>query len=176
MTKPHRLAWFRFVAPLLLAAALPMQAARAAPASSDEEFMKKAAQSGQLEIEASKLAATKASNAAVKSFAAQMVNDHTAADAELKRLASQKGVELPGSPPNDDQKKLEALGALSGATFDRQYAEEIGVKAHNEAVTLFRNASKSARDADIKAFAAKTLPALEHHLEMARKMAAQVPK
>jgi putative membrane protein len=138
--------------------------------------MKKAAQSGQLEIEASKLAATKASHSVVKSFAAQMVKDHTAVDTELKKLASDKGVELPGSPPNDDQKKLEALGALSGATFDRQYAEEVGVKAHNEAVTLFRNASKSARDADIKAFAAKTLPALEHHLEMARKMAAQVPK
>lgn len=176
MTLPIRLDWFRLAAPLLVAAALPMHAATAATASSDADFMKKAAQSGQMEIEASKLAVTKASDATVKNFAAQMVKDHTAVDGELKRLASQKGVELPGSPPNDDQKKLEALGALSGPTFDRQYAEEVGVKAHNEAVTLFRNASKSAKDADIKAFAAKTLPALEHHLEMARKMAAQVPK
>ena len=105
-----------------------------------------------------------------------MVKDHTAADGDLKQLASTKGVTLPASPAPSEQKKLEALGALSGQSFDRQYADEIGVKAHNEAVALFRKASTGAKDPDVKAFASKTLPTLEHHLEMAKTMAGAVGK
>lgn len=141
---------------------------------SDTDFMRKAAENGMLEIQSSKLAQDKASSETVKAFAAQMVKDHEAADAELKTLASNKGVELPTDMPGAEKKKVEALGALEGRNFDRQYAQEVGVRAHNKAVTLFRNAAGNAKDPDVKAFASKTLPILEHHLDMAKKMAGEV--
>jgi putative membrane protein len=151
-------------------------ASAAGLSSSDTDFMKKAAQAGQMEIQASRLAQGKATNSSVKAFAEQMLKDHGAADADLKQLAGTKGVTLPASPAPSDQKKLESLGALNGQSFDRQYADEIGVKAHNEAVSLFRKASTGANDPDVKAFAGKTLPTLEHHLEMAKSMVGAVGK
>ncbi|MDK3024140.1 DUF4142 domain-containing protein [Cupriavidus taiwanensis] len=148
----------------------------AAPPAGDVDFMNKAAQAGQMEIEASKLAETKAASATVKRFAGQMLQDHRAAAEDLKRLANTKGVQLPTTPGPDDQKKLEALGALQGASFDKQYASEVGVKAHNDAVALFRKAASDARDSDVRDFAKKTLQTLEHHLESARKMASEVSR
>ena len=59
---------------LVAAAAL---AAAPAHAKSDESFMKDAAHAGAAEIEASKLAQTKARSADVKAFAGTMVTDHT---------------------------------------------------------------------------------------------------
>ncbi|PZX20506.1 conserved hypothetical protein [Cupriavidus phytorum] len=148
----------------------------AAPPAGDVDFMNKAAQAGQMEIDASKLAETKASSATVKRFAGQMLQDHRAAAEDLKRLANAKGVQLPTTPSPADQKKLEAMGALQGASFDKQYAEEVGVKAHNEAVALFRKAASDARANDVRDFAKKTLTTLEHHLESARKMASEVAR
>ncbi|MEM5276813.1 DUF4142 domain-containing protein [Cupriavidus taiwanensis] len=148
----------------------------AAPPAGDVEFMNKAAQAGQMEIDASKLAESKATSGAVKRFAGQMLQDHRAAAEDLKRLANAKGVQLPTTPAPADQKKLEAMGALQGATFDKQYADEVGVKAHNDAVALFRKAASDARDSDVRDFAKKTLPTLEHHLESARKMASEVSR
>lgn len=148
----------------------------AAPPAGDVDFMNKAAQAGQMEIDASKLAETKATSATVKRFAGQMLQDHRAAAEDLKRLANAKGVQLPTTPSPADQKKLEAMGALQGASFDKQYADEVGVKAHNDAVALFRKAASDARDSDIRDFAKKTLTTLEHHLESARKMASELSR
>ncbi|MFC4521177.1 DUF4142 domain-containing protein [Cupriavidus pinatubonensis] len=148
-------------------------AAYAAPSASDTDFMKKAAQAGTMEIEASRLARQKPSDSAVKDFAAQMVKDHEAAANELKQLASRKKVTLPSAPDASDRATLEALKGLSGAAFDRRYADTVGVQAHMQAVDLFRGASQTASDTDVKSFASKTLPTLEHHLDMARNLAAK---
>jgi putative membrane protein len=44
------------------------------------------------------------------------------------------------------------------------------VKDHEKAVKLFSKESSSGKDAELKAFATKTLPTLQHHLEMARQL------
>ena len=134
----------------------------------DRMFFMQAAQSGYLEIEASKLAATQATDPAIKTFASTMVADHTAADAELKRLAAQKNVKLPENDAGAHKDDLDRLKKLKGQEFDRSYAKTIGVAAHTEAVSLFEKTSTSASDQDVKDFAAKTLPTLRHHLEMAK--------
>jgi putative membrane protein len=51
--------------------------------------------------------------------------------------------------------------------FDRAYINAM-VKDHIEDVAEFRKESQTGQDVDIKAFAAKTLPTLQHHLEMAQ--------
>lgn len=145
-----------------------------APASklsrSDANFMKDAAKAGAAEIESSKLAAQKATDPKVKSFAQQMVDDHTKAAAELKTLAQSKGVELPDDPSLMQKGKLKALSSADGTKFDQRYAESMGVKAHEDTVKLFQKAANSAKDADVKAYAAKTLPTLQQHLQMAREL------
>lgn len=137
-------------------------------ARADIAFLNQAAQNGHAEVEGSKLALTKATNAQVKSFAQQMVDDHTKANQELASLASSKGVEVPTEPSLAQKAKMKLLSAADGARFDQRYADSIGVTAHQDTIKLFERASTDAKDPDVKAFAVKTLPTLQHHLQMAQ--------
>ena len=44
------------------------------------------------------------------------------------------------------------------------------VDAHKDAVSLFERYAKGADNSDLKNWAANTLPALKHHLEMAQSL------
>ncbi|MEW6704488.1 MAG: DUF4142 domain-containing protein [Pseudomonadota bacterium] len=164
--------WFPALAALLFAGGAAWAKDNAAHA--DAAFMKKAAESGLAEVQASQLAATKATHTQVKSFAQQMVDDHTKANDELKALAGAKGVELPAEPSMAQKAKLKLLQGAEGADFDKRYARDFGVKAHEDTVSLFQKESRRSKDAEVKAWADKTLPKLQHHLEMAKDMAKAV--
>lgn len=139
----------------------------------DRNFLENAAQSGHAELEGSRLAQTKARSPEVKAFAEQMIQDHTMVNQELVALAQQKGYTPPTEPSLLQQAELKALSITDDA-FDTTYASRIGVAAHENAVELFREGAAQANDPDIKAFAAKHLPALEQHLEMARALEQKV--
>lgn len=151
-------------------ATLALMATTSANARSDADFMKQAAQNGSAEIEASKLALQKAQRPEVKSFAEKMVADHTKTSDELKQLAASKKVTLPDGPSMKQKAELKMISAGDDAKFDERYTKSFGVKAHEETVKLFEEAAKDASDTEVKAFAQKTLPALNHHLEMARSL------
>jgi putative membrane protein len=153
-----------------IAAAQAASAPAAKLARADVDFMKKAAEGGLAEVEGSKLAVDKAVNTQVKGFAQQMVDDHGKANEALKALAARKGVELPTEPSMAQRASLHVLHSADGAAFDRRYADALGVDAHRDTVRLFQKAATSAADPDVKAFAGKLLPTLQHHLEMATEM------
>ena len=134
----------------------------------DREFMEKAAQAGHTEVEASKMAQSKASAADVKSFAGAMIDDHTKVGDELSQLAASKNVKIPAEPSIAQRTKIKLLEVMSGASFDKRYADEIGVTAHQDTIALFQKEASGGTDPDVKAFATKTLPSLNHHLEMAK--------
>lgn len=136
----------------------------------DEGFMRQAAENGLAEVQASNVALRKATNAQVKSFAQQMVDDHGKSHAELVTLATKKGVKMPDGPSLMQKAKLKALEAADGVNFDQRYIASMGVQAHEDTLALFDKASREARDPEVKAFASKTVPTLQHHLEMARKI------
>jgi putative membrane protein len=165
MTRSHRFIQLPLAALLFIAAAQVQ-------ARSDAAFMKQAAQNGAAEIEASQLAGTKAKSADVKSFAATMVSDHTKVAGELKQLAASKKVDLPEGPSVKQKAGLKLLGAADGDAFDARYAKDFGIDAHQDTIKLFEQAAKEAKDPEVKAWAQKTLPSLQHHLEMARSLPA----
>jgi len=140
----------------------------------DRSFVAGAAQAGMAEVEAGKLANDKASSSAVKSFADHMVKDHSKVHDELMALASKKGVSPPAEMRADQRATMAKLQQLSGAEFDQAYAMQIGVEAHQETIALFEKASRDVNDADLKAFAVKTLPDLKEHLGMAQKLQGEV--
>ncbi|MGK5052311.1 DUF4142 domain-containing protein [Janthinobacterium sp. RB2P8] len=150
--------------------------AAAAPGAYDKQFLSKAADAGSTEIAASKMAQSKSSNPEVKTFAGAMLTDHTTLAAELKQLASSKQIEISDQPGAKHRAQIDKLGRLEGQQFDKEYAASIGVAAHKEAVKLFADACQKASDPDIKAFAKKTLPALQHHLDMANALQAALAK
>lgn len=136
----------------------------------DRDFLEKAAHAGLAEVQASQLAMTKATNPAVKTFAQKMVDDHTRVGNELKALAAAKQYEPPTEPALMQKAKMKLLDTADGAKFDQRYVKSMGVEAHEDTVKLFRKASTGARDAEVRAFASKTLPGLQEHLDMARQL------
>jgi putative membrane protein len=135
---------------------------------STQDFVTEAANSDMLKIESSKPVAVK-SDTKDKAFADQMIKDHTATSAELKGLVSSGKVQvnLPSVMDKAHGAKLDKLNSLNRAEFVQVY-EDMQVSAHKDAVSLFERYAKSGDNADLKAFAAKTLPHLRDHLKMAQ--------
>ena len=142
--------------------------------SSDAKFMMTAGEGGMAEVALARLALERASSDAVKQYAQRMVDDHTKAGEELMQLASTKGITLPSGPDAKHMALIEKLRQKSGAEFDRMYVKEAGVKAHESMEKLFQKESTAGKDADARAFAAKTLPTVQEHLRMARDMSASM--
>lgn len=139
-------------------------------ARADRKFIEEAANSGMFEVQVAQLAASKATDANVKSFASILVDHHTAANNELTKIANAKGVELPAAPKRALRRDIEQLGKKSGAEFDRDFVRDVGIKAHEKDIKLFQKASKDVKDAELKAFVDKTLPTLQGHLAAAQKL------
>jgi putative membrane protein len=137
------------------------------------KFAAKAAAGGMAEVELGKLALQRASDPAVKEFAQRMVADHTRANSELKAVALKKNIQLPTDLTSGQKSKMDKLSKLSGAEFDKQYMSDM-VKDHEEDVEDFKTQAEQGTDPDVKSFAAKTLPTLQSHLQMAQETAKKV--
>ncbi len=134
------------------------------PTASDRGFITQALQDGEAEVELGKLAQQKASDEKVKSFGSRMQADHGKAGAELQAIATKKGINPPkGVGPHAAMRNK--LEKTEGAAFDRAYMSAM-VEDHAKAVKAFETATKSG-DADVSAFATKTLPTLREHHRMA---------
>ena len=143
-------------------------AAATAPLTS-QGFANALAASDRFEIESSKLAATAAQSAAVKSFAAKMVSAHTASTAKLKTTAA--GLSPAITPDDalsaDQQQKLDSLKALHGAAFDAAYATS-QIEAHQKALDALNGYAASGDNAQLKTLASGMVPTVTAHLNMAK--------
>jgi len=138
----------------------------------DNEFVKKAASGGMHEVLLAKIAQTKAKSEPVKSFADRMVTDHTKANENLKKAASSAGIALPEMMSEKDQKHVEHFENYKGTNFDGDYMKHM-VTDHEADVALFTRASQEAKNPAIKDFAKTTLPTVQEHLKLAKKIAGQ---
>lgn len=135
------------------------------------DFMTTAASSSMMEVEAGKLAQQRATNPQVKEFAAMMVKDHTAANQELMNIAGSKNITLPDSMSNDHMGHMRDLRDLQGAEFDREYMDMM-VSAHEKDISMFEDVAEDENfeDAEVRAFASKTLPKLRQHHQRAQQI------
>jgi putative membrane protein len=152
---------------VLAMGAAPAFAQRAPKANADHQFVVGAARGGMAQVELGKLAAQKGSRPEVKQFGQRMVDDHGKAVDELRTLAQNKNITLPTSIAAKDRALQNRLSKLSGPAFDRAYMSAM-VTDHTKDVSAFRRTSQSARDGDVKAWASKTLPTVQQHLQLAR--------
>lgn len=140
------------------------------PNALDADFAMMAAMGGMAEVEWGNLAADKATDKNVRNYAKKMVKDHTKANKNLMKVASKKNMTLPTAMSAEQMQILTSLQAASGAEFDRMYIQMSGVDAHQKMQALFQNQIANGTDADLKAFATKTLPTVQMHLQMAQEM------
>jgi len=131
--------------------------------STDKDFVMKAASGGMMEVEASQIAQQNARHERVKAFADMMVRDHTNANNELKGFASSRGLTIPqDSLMTKHKTHLDDMRKMTGKAFDKHYINMM-LNDHNKDISAFEKASNNSKDADLKAWASKTLPTLKMH-------------
>ncbi len=162
---------------LLLPATMGLSAetksASAKLSSADSEFVTEAAQGGLMEVQLGKLAQEKASDEKVKEFGKRMEQDHGKANAELQKIASDKGIQLAADLDKKHKSKVDKLAKLSGAEFDRRYMQDM-VSDHKEDVKKFQRVADKGKDSDLKKFSSQTLPTLKEHLQLAENTSREI--
>jgi len=130
----------------------------------DLQFALTAANGNMAEIALGKLAIARGRSKKVKNFGAMMVKDHSKADTKLALIAKAKDIDLPKMLDTATQRKIDLLSAKSGTDFDKAYINYM-IADHEKNVALFTDESKKLQDPDLQAFAVKTLPVLQTHLD-----------
>jgi putative membrane protein len=138
-------------------------------AMTDLAFAKDAARLGLAEIKLGKLAEDNGSSEAVKTFGTRMVAEHAKAGDQLKEAAALEHITLPTDLAAKDQATYDRLSKLSGADFDRAYAQDM-VKDHQQDLQAFEREANRGNDAAIRGFASETVPMIQQHLEQAKEM------
>ena len=155
---------------LCACAAFTVTPAIAAP--SDGEILAIAQASNTAEIDAGKLAKSRAKNPQVKQFAQQMVKDHSAMNTELAKNLDLKLMDNDESQRirQDALDSLEQLKGMQGADFDKAYIDK-QVMMHEEVVAMMQDKLiPNAQSPKLKAALDKAAPKVQSHLKMARQL------
>jgi putative membrane protein len=165
-------------------AAFPNIQAQTSPAPgtlNDAQIAMIAVTADNIDIEAGKLAAQKASNKEVKDLAETMIRDHTAVNNRATALAKKLGVTPEESDTSkslkSDADKTEAhLKGLSGAEFDKAYIDN-EVAYHEKVIaavtgTLIPNT----KNAELKSLLESAGPVFQSHLDHAKRLQASLNK
>ena len=168
---------------LVAAASLQAQSDRAADART---FVEEMAKAGMAEVMLGRIAVQRASDAEVKSFAQRMIDEHAAANEELMLLGGQLNVSMPTAPGEADRAFAERLSSLRDGDFDREYMNAL-VQRHTEAAAKLKpraqpddrgrpvgTSGRRQNEQALAQWAAKTLPAVQKHLERARELQQKV--
>jgi putative membrane protein len=165
----------------VLAGMLITAAPAFAQAPTDAEIAAIVVTANQVDIDAGKLATTKAANAEVKAFAERMVVDHTGVNTAAGELAAKlkltpKDNATAQSLKAGGKKNITTLEGLQGAAFDRAYVEN--EVAYHQAVldAVDKTLLPNTKNAELKALLVKVRPAFVAHLEHAKKLLASIAK
>ena len=136
------------------------------------DFIQDQLEDGTAEVTLGKLAAERAAHPEVKEFAQMMVREHQMAGEELRQAATAANLQLEtpqGEETNRDHKNAqEELMKLNGPEFDKKYMD-LMVEEHEEAVSEIEKQTDT-ENAEVRRWAAKTLPKVRQHLEHARQL------
>jgi putative membrane protein len=141
----------------------------------DTKFVDTVSSSGRVEVAVAKIAQVRAANPEVRKFAAKLEEDHTKANNDFLIIVSDNRIPVPESPLPEHEKMLMHFHGDSIKDFDKEYVKQM-IESHEKSVKLFTQASKEAKNEQLKKFAEKTLPVIKEHLEMAKKLNDKVGK
>lgn len=142
----------------------------------DSTLMRRMAESHLGEIQLAALAEEISTDPKIRTYAQTLLDDHYAALGELRKMAGDKGVVVPGGPDTDQAAAVAKLARLTGDEFNRQFVTSAGIEAHDQAVKLYDEAARRAKDEDLQAYAGKTGQVVAKHLQMAQQLQGTPPQ
>ena len=152
------------------AAVAAVSATPAKLSSADQSLMMEVAKGGTMQLEVSKIAVQQASNPEVKALAQAEVDEQTGLSQKLQEIASAKGMTLPSTPDAETQAMVSKLQGMSGASFDKMYVDESGVKGHEKLDKVMSKVESSASDPSLKGVGKAAHPLVKTHLKVAREI------
>jgi putative membrane protein len=139
-------------------------------APSTDVFLTKTAVGNLFEIESSKLALSKTRTAQVRTFANEMVKDHTDAGMKFKQAVTEARLTPPPAAMDaQHQSAMKDLKGQDGAVFEKAYIDD-QYRAHVETVDMFQAYADGGDNARMKQFAQQVLPILKTHLDHVTKL------
>ena len=166
---------------LVLAGSLLLPTAALAQGINDAQIAKIVVTANQVDVDAGKLAASKATNPEVKKFAQMMVTDHTGVNKQAVDLATKLGVkpednDTAKSLASGGQANLANLKTLKGKEFDKAYVDH--EVAYHQAVldAVDKTLIPGAKNEELKALLVKVRPAFVAHLEHAKMVQSDLSK
>jgi putative membrane protein len=150
----------------------PMDAGMAnAQSLDDQDFLRKALQGGDAEVQLGQLAQQKSQSDDVKQFAQKMVQDHTAlGNKVMKPVAQQLGVKEPKEISKKDKELVATLSQLSGAQFDQEYIKAM-VKDHKQDLKDFKSEAEMSQNSNVKRVAEIGEKLISQHLQLIEQIA-----
>jgi putative membrane protein len=172
----------RTIVPAILALAvgiLVLSPYANAQAPTDPQIVGIVVAANNIDIDAGKLALTKAKDPDVRKFAQLMITDHSAVQKSVFALGAKLHVAPADSGIADSLKKQAAetaahLKTLSGAAFDKAYVDN--EVAYHQAVidAIDKVLIPNAQNAELKSTLVSTAPAFVAHLEHAKQLQSQL--
>jgi len=148
---------------------------------SDAQIASIVVTANQVDIDAGKLAASKATNPEVKKFGQQMVTDHTGVNKQATALVTRLKVTPEDNSTSQSlkaggDKNIANLRSLKGAEFDKAYIDN-EVTYHQAVIdAIDKTLVPSAQNAELKALLVKVRPAFVAHLEHAKMIQSSLGK
>jgi putative membrane protein len=137
------------------------------------EFLVKNFEAGLFEIQLAELAGPKSLDADVQKLSATVLGSRNAINTRITAIAAATNYILPTAINAGHQKSLDDLAKLTGADFDRKYVDLV-IDEHKEAASDYKDAYKNMAPCSTRTFAAETLPKIQDHLELAKKIKARI--
>jgi putative membrane protein len=134
--------------------------ASASLAGNDRNFIQRVGSDAQSEEQAALYVASKTRSNDIRGYAAKMGEERGNTSQQLRKLATDKGIELPSEPTGQLHAKLDRLRKLTGIQMERAFLQDFAVQANMDAVALFEVQASQTQDAELKEFATKQLPQL----------------
>ena len=166
-----------FVSILCLAGSSAMAQGTGNP--TDPQIAHIAYTAGQIDIKAAKQALNKSHNKAIKAFADEMVRDHEAVNKKALALLDKLKVKPEDNATSKSladaaSKKRQELSKLSGATFDKAYAEN--EVAYHQTVNgaLEKTLIPSAQNAELKSLLETGLKLFTEHEQHAGNLVSEL--
>lgn len=134
-------------------------------AKSAQDFINEALQGDNSEIMLGLLGQQKGASQATRDFGQMLVNDHMTAKQEVLVVAKSLGVAPTDDPTPEATQERAKLDGLTGGAFDREFASYMTAD-HKKDIQAFEEEARGS-NGPTSALAAKQLPVLRHHLQMA---------
>jgi putative membrane protein len=134
----------------------------------DQKLLVEIVMGGMTQLELSRAAVKSANSEDVRIIAHAEVEEQTGLSLKLKEIATAKDVILPATLDDKAQKRLSKLQQKSGAKFDREYLNEVGIDGHQKLEKTMKKVQSKAADATLKAVAETALPLIQTHLQVSQ--------